>query len=230
MLLQLVVAVRVRDVGPNSLTALTRSTLLHIRPKATASVAISDRCRTRPDLPTVVAARIRVTSFGEKRFHDFREAHDMASTLRIRCGDGRGYQNRGSVLVNRTADGVGLQDLWLEIQAALAVYNGERSAISSLVSFRTTRPGDSVPQNVNAERFEEATEYGVPQGISDPSYLKLGFTLKDYDLALRSTWKYLRVRPSAHVEGKTPRPIGAAFGCALFCCLPKVPKPPEEQQ
>jgi len=62
-----------------------------------------------------------------------------------------------------------------------------------LVIFRTKpRPGDAVPSSINAERFEKAsTESGVPQGISDPSYLKLVFTLQDYDIALRST-EYLR--------------------------------------
>ena len=133
----------------------------------------------------------------------------MANALRIRCGDGRGIQSRGSVLVNRTADGVGLDDIWAEIQEALQVYNSERSAIASLVSFRTTRPGDAIPQNVLAESFEEATEYGQPRGIADPSYLKLGFTLKDYDLALRSTWKYLRDATSEQITSQVTRVLEA---------------------
>lgn len=131
----------------------------------------------------------------------------MADTklFRIRASDGRGYQNRGSVLVNRTADGVELNTIWDEIADALNLYNNERSAIASLVSFRTTRPGDAVPQSVNAERFEEATEYGVPTGVSDPSYLKLGFTLKDYDLALRATWKYLRDATAEQIQNRVTR-------------------------
>jgi hypothetical protein len=129
----------------------------------------------------------------------------MATTFRVRAGDGRGIQSRGSTLVNKTADGVSLDSIWEEVQAALAVYGDQRTAIASLVSFRTTRAGDAVPQNVVAERFEEATEYGQPSGISDPSYLKLGFTLKDYDLALRSTWKYLRDATSEQVVSRVTR-------------------------
>lgn len=129
------------------------------------------------------------------------------TTFRVSGSDGRrgGYQDRGSVLVNKTSDGVGLDDLFGEIQDALALYNNQRSAIASLVSFRTTRPGDAVSQNLRSEHFELATEYGVPHGISDPSYLKCGFTLKDYDLALRATWKYLRDATAEQVVSRITR-------------------------
>jgi hypothetical protein len=129
----------------------------------------------------------------------------MANTLRIRCGDGRGYQSRGGVLVNRTADGVDLNDIWDELAEAADLYNQQRSAIASLVSFRTTRPGDAVAQNPVSESFEEATEYGIPTGISDVDYLKIGFTLKDYDKRIGSTWKYLRAATAEQVEDRVRR-------------------------
>ncbi|UXA11812.1 hypothetical protein KXD97_28270 [Mycobacterium sp. SMC-8] len=131
-------------------------------------------------------------------------------TFRIHASDGRGgIQNRGSVRVNRTADGVELNQIWDEIADALAIYNDQRSAISSLVSFRTIRPGDAVPQNVRSERFEEATEYGQPTGISDPDYLKLGFSIKDYDLGMRATWRYLRDATSEQLADRVTRIFAA---------------------
>lgn len=127
------------------------------------------------------------------------------TTFRVRAGDGRGYQTRGSVLVNRTADGVELNQLWNEITDALNLYNDQRSAIAGLVSFRTTRPGDAIPQSIRAESFEEATEFGAPTGIADPTYLKIGFSLKDYDKALRATWKYLRDATAEQVSNRVTR-------------------------
>ncbi|MEN3220703.1 hypothetical protein PUR22_07635 [Mycolicibacterium porcinum] len=129
----------------------------------------------------------------------------MTATLHIKGGDGRGYQTSGSVLVNKTADGVGLNEIWSEIQEALTVYNEQRTAIANLVSFRTTRPGDAVSQNVMAEHFEEATEFGQPTGIADPSFLKIGYSLKDFDLALRSTWKYLRDATAEQITSRVTR-------------------------
>ncbi|WP_078292954.1 hypothetical protein [Mycobacterium sp. D16R24] len=132
----------------------------------------------------------------------------MAIKLLIQGGDGvlgRGYQTRGSVLVNKTADGVELNQIWDEVQQALGLYNDQRSAIASLVSFSVTRAGDAVAQSVASEQFEEATEFGIPTGVADPSYLKIGYTLKDYDKALRATWKYLRDATAEQVSARVTR-------------------------
>jgi hypothetical protein len=98
-----------------------------------------------------------------------------------------GNQTRGDVLVNQLADGTDLLEVWDEITEALKVYNDHRSAIANLISYRTINAADAVAQNVQGELFEEATEFGVPRGIGDPSYLKLGYSFKDHDLALRMT-------------------------------------------
>lgn len=131
----------------------------------------------------------------------------MASTMLIRGGDGNrgGYSTRGDVLVNKTADGVDLNKMWGELIDATDVYNKQRSAIAGLLSYHTTRPGDAVLQSVRGELFEEATEFGVPTGTSEPNYLKLGYNLKDYDLGLRSTWRYLRDATSEQVQDRVRR-------------------------
>ncbi len=131
----------------------------------------------------------------------------MAQTLLIRGGDGNrgGYATRGDALVNELADGVSLNSIWDEIREATSVYNEQRDAIASLLSYRTTQPGDAVPQAVISEMFEEASEFGIPTGISEPSYLKIGYTLKDYDIAMRSTWRFLRSATSEQVQDQVRR-------------------------
>ncbi|KZS84789.1 hypothetical protein B4U45_16740 [Mycobacterium persicum] len=130
--------------------------------------------------------------------------------FRIWGGDGLGgTQTHGDVLVNQLADGVTLDSVWLELGEVLALYNSHRSALANLLSYRTINAADAVPQNVKAEHFEEATEFGVPSGVSDPSYLKLGYSWRDYDLALRCTWKYLRSATSEQVTNRITRALEA---------------------
>ena len=87
----------------------------------------------------------------------------------------KGISTLGDVLVNQTADGVDLNQIWAEIQDVLELYNKERSAVVSLLSFPTTLVADAVPQSISSDSFEEATEFGVPRAIRPPSdVLKLG--------------------------------------------------------
>ncbi len=134
-----------------------------------------------------------------------------ATTFRIWAGDGRsrGIQSSDSVLVNELADGVLLSSIWSEFQSALSLYNQQRTAITNLLCYRTVNAADAVPQATGGERFEEATEYGVPRGIGDIGYLKLGYSFKDYDLALRMTWKYLRDATSDQVQTRIARALEA---------------------
>lgn len=120
-----------------------------------------------------------------------------------------GIQSHGDVLVNKTADNVDLQDIWSELGDVLDLYNQHRSAIAALLSYPTVNVADAVPQNVNAELFEEATEFGTPRGISDPSYLKLGYSFKDFDLGLRMTWKYVRDATAEQIESRVTRALEA---------------------
>jgi hypothetical protein len=45
---------------------------------------------------------------------------------------------------------------------ALELYNAHRSAIVQLLSYPTTAVADVIPQSVQGESFEIATEFGVP--------------------------------------------------------------------
>jgi hypothetical protein len=123
---------------------------------------------------------------------------------------GKGISTRGDVLINMTNDGVPLEDIWAEIQDVLAIYNEERSAIRNLVSFRTLNAADAVPQSISSESFEEATEFGVPRAVRPPAdWLKLGYSFKDWDLSLRSTWKFLREATAEQVQAGVTRILEA---------------------
>jgi len=114
--------------------------------------------------------------------------------------DTRGYMDE-SAIVKVTADGVDLNSIWTEVQTTLGIYNEERSVVAALVSYPTTLPADAVPQSLSAMNSEEASEYGVPQGVRLPNEaLKVGYTLRDFDLASRATWKFLRDSDSRQVE------------------------------
>ena len=118
----------------------------------------------------------------------------------------KGISTVGDVLVNQTADGVDLNDIWAEIQEALALYNTERTTVASLVSYRTVNAADAVPQSISSESFEEETEFGVPRAIRPPSdVLKLGYSFRDYDLSLRATWKFIREATADQVTAQVTR-------------------------
>lgn len=124
-------------------------------------------------------------------------------------GDGRrrtGIGVAGDVLVNETADGVNLNDIWEEIGRALELYNEHRSTIVRLLSYPTIAVADVIPQSVEGESFEIATEHGIPRAIGEPAdYLPLGYNFQDYDLRLGATWKWLRSATSEQVTAQITR-------------------------
>ncbi|WP_081182998.1 MULTISPECIES: hypothetical protein [Prescottella] len=124
-------------------------------------------------------------------------------------GDG-GYATEGDVLVNKTADGVDLNEIWNAAATAMSLYNKERSALAALISYPTTRVGDAIPQTLASENFEKASEFGEPQGIrSNPDALILGYDFDDYDMASRMTWKFLRSASAEQVRDAINRAFSA---------------------
>lgn len=136
--------------------------------------------------------------------HPRRAEMDRASLVHLIAawgGDsGQGYATEGDVLVNKTSDGVELNAIWNQAAQALATWNRERSALASLISYGTVAVGDAIPQALGGANFEVASEYGEPQGLrSQPDALILGYDFVDYDLAARSTWKFLRAATAEQV-------------------------------
>lgn len=112
--------------------------------------------------------------------------------------DARGYNTGGDVLT-QTVDGRNLSELFTEFQQSLSFWNTKRQLIVDLLTFPVSAPIEDVPQGVT-EDFEEASEFGVPKGISGFNYFSLGYDFKWYDLAIRYTWKFLVDATAAQVE------------------------------
>ena len=128
--------------------------------------------------------------------------------LHIWGGEGRrkGVSVAGDVLVNETADGVNLNDIWNEVRQALELYNTHRSTIVRLLSYPTTAVADVIPQSVEGESFEIATEQGVPTAMREPAdYLRLGYNFQDYDKRLSASWRFLRSATAEQVEAQITR-------------------------
>ena len=128
----------------------------------------------------------------------------------IPIGQDSGYNDEGGVLVNTSADGVDLNVIWSDIQAALRAWNAERGALTNLLSFWTTDTASAVPQAVADESFEQASEYGEPESLRAPtSHVLLGYDFFDYDKATRFTWKFLRDATQEQILAQANIAIGA---------------------
>lgn len=122
----------------------------------------------------------------------------------------RGISSQGDVLVNQTVDGIDLSEIWDEWADVLELWNSERTTIASLLSYYTTRKGEAVPQTLGHMKFEQASEFGVPQsGRADATPLRLGYTFEDFDLRLATTWRYLRDADSRQLAANFTEAIEA---------------------
>ena len=106
----------------------------------------------------------------------------------------------GSILGNRVDRWV-LDDVWNEYQATINIQNAQRQKLIDLLTFSVTNPVETVPQGGAGSDFEEASEYGVPQGTRPTSgVFQLGFSFKWYDIATRFTWRFLAEASRAQVD------------------------------
>lgn len=114
--------------------------------------------------------------------------------------DTHGYNQASDVLVTTSVDGVDYNTMWREFQQTIALQNAERTKIIQLFTFPVSSPTESVAQ-LSGAKFERATEYGEPRGVrQQPTSYWLGFSLDDYDIAVRYTFKYLATASSSQVE------------------------------
>lgn len=110
-----------------------------------------------------------------------------------------GYHTEGD-LVTVTADGIDLNALWAEFQATAAIYSEHQSGLVQLLTFPVTNMIETVPQ-VGEATFEEASEFGEPRGARVTlDYFQLGYDFRDYDVATRYTWKFLRDADARQIQ------------------------------
>lgn len=123
----------------------------------------------------------------------------MLPGIRGAEGEPGGYLTGGDV-VQQTADGVDLNEMWSEFQNVLSIYNERRARLVELMTFPVQQLIESVPQ-VGESTFEEASEFGVPRAVrAELSYFQLAYDFNDYDLATRYTWRFLRDADRRQVE------------------------------
>lgn len=114
-------------------------------------------------------------------------------------GAEQGTNTWGDVL-QFTADGRDISDLWTEFQDTLQVWNERRQRIIDFLTYQVTSVIEDVPQGGQAD-FEEASEFGEPKGQRNAlNYFSLAYDFKWYDLAQRMTWKFLAEATGAQVE------------------------------
>ncbi|BCO81168.1 hypothetical protein MINTM009_49500 [Mycobacterium intracellulare] len=72
----------------------------------------------------------------------------MTTKFRIwgSSGGKGGVSTHGDVLVNQTADGVDLNDIWAEVQEVLELWNKERKSVTDILSYKTVNVADAVAQ------------------------------------------------------------------------------------
>lgn len=107
-----------------------------------------------------------------------------------------GFHTEGDIIgaarVNKTADGIPLDQLWQDYNDLLNEINSHRSAIVSHLCYTTTAVADAVPGGIDEAHFEEASEFGVPKAVQAGNYTVNAYDFRDYDLATRFTWRFLR--------------------------------------
>lgn len=114
-------------------------------------------------------------------------------------GEG-GYHSEADILPDRTADGVDLNSLWDDYRAVLDVYNQRRQTLVTLLTYNVSQLIENVPVVGDAE-FEEASEYGVPKSSRiGVDYIQMAYDFRDYDAAIRYTWKFLRDADQRQVD------------------------------
>lgn len=124
------------------------------------------------------------------------------------AGEKGGYLSKGDIKY-RTNDGINVNDLWLEFEDTLTLYNEHLGALIQLLTFPVRSLVELVPR-VGEVQFEAATEYGVPKSARvEVDYYELAYDFKDYDLALRYTWMYLRDADARQVRAIHGRALEA---------------------
>lgn len=107
----------------------------------------------------------------------------------------RGYHTSGDILT-RTRDGQDLNAIWDAYQEALAAFNSTRQPLIDLLSFTTTNIIEDLVQP-GQERFEKASEFGVPVGMRpQPVVTARAYPFEWYDTAARYTFQFLAGGPA----------------------------------
>lgn len=140
-----------------------------------------------------------------------------------------GIANKSTVLRDRN-DRVPLDQLWQEIQDAVALYNAEKDVLTSLLTYRTTNAADAMPQSLEAQTMELASEHGVPVAIRpEAPHDILGYTFRDYDIASRLTRFFVRDASAEQIRAAVTRMLEADRATIQSVVLQRIFSPAEDR-
>jgi len=104
-------------------------------------------------------------------------------------GQEKGFNEEAGVI--RAADGADLNAFWREVQETIRLRNESRKGIIDFLTVRTNETTEEVTVPSEVE-FEEASEYGQPEGIRGTAKRFFrGADFKFWDLGIRYTWMAL---------------------------------------
>lgn len=107
----------------------------------------------------------------------------------------KGFSTSADILT-RTRDGQDLNAIWSQYQAALNEFNSARQPLIDLLSFTTTTIIEDIVQP-GQEKFEKATEFGVPVSIRPaPVPTARAYPFDYYDTRNGYTFQFLAGGPS----------------------------------
>jgi hypothetical protein len=124
----------------------------------------------------------------------------------------KGIATSGDILV-RTRDGQDLNAIWAGFNAILETFNAQRTPLVDLLSFSVSNAIEDIVQ-AGTERFEEATEYGIPMSVRPaPVVAQRAFPFKWYDMRQGYTFQFLA--GNGNTEGASAQQIDAVFQMAM---------------
>lgn len=120
----------------------------------------------------------------------------------------QGIATSGDILV-RTRDGQDLNNIWNGFAAILETFNAQRQPLIDLLTFSVSNAIEDIVE-AGTERFEPATEYGIPKSIKPaPVVTQRAFPFAWYDTRQGYTFQFLA--GNGNTQGATARQIDAVL-------------------
>lgn len=124
----------------------------------------------------------------------------------------KGIAASGDILT-RTRDGQDLNAIWNGFRDILDAFNAARQPLIDLLSFSVSDVIEDIVE-AGTERFEEATEFGLPKSIRPaPVVAQRAFPFKWYDMRQSYTFQFLA--GNGNTAGATSNQIDAVLQMAM---------------
>lgn len=118
-----------------------------------------------------------------------------------------------SDILTRTRDGQDLNAIWNGFKDILDAFNAARQPLIDLLSYPVTDVIEDIVE-AGTERFEEATEFGLPKSIrSQPVINQRAFPFKWYDMRQAYTFQFLA--GNGNTAGATSQQIDSVLQMAM---------------